>query len=328
MERRVLVTGATGFIGPTVVRELVNAGYRVIALVRDDRAHARLERQSGLEFRQGDLRDRTSLMRAIRDCHAVIHLAALVDPKLLHDPSEVFAVNRDATIELARCAREAGVARFVFMSSIAAMGFRSGLATSESPCRPTTDYGRAKLEAEHALAALKTVAFQPIVLRPPTVYGPGERYNFLSLVRAIERGYFRIIGDGTNRFPLCTTENLARTVVAAVDGRLPDGVHLVADAEPYSFDRITRAVARALGRRVPKLHVPIRVARVVSGLNELVSAALPAVPLVLSRARVMTLTSDQPFDVAPLLRAGVPLDAPLERFVELTVDGYRLHRLL
>jgi hypothetical protein len=100
-------------------------------------------------------------------------------------------------------------------------------------------------------------------------------------------------------------------------------VHLVADAAPYPMRRVHEAIARALGRRPPRLHLPLSLARVGGWLNESISARVPAVPTLLSRARVRTLVADQPFDVEPLLRAGVPLDAPLETYVRATLDEQR-----
>jgi len=237
-------------------------------------------------------------------------------------------VNRDLTVELGRAARDAGVRRFVFMSSIAAMGFWSGLATAESACHPETPYGRAKRDAEIAVLELERPRFGVVVLRPPTVYGPGEAYNFLAWVRAVDRGLFRIIGTGEIRFPLATTENVVRATVAAVDGALAPGIYLVADREPYTTNRIHHAILRALGRERGRIHLPIEAATLAGFANERLHRWIPRVPLVLTRARVRTLTVDQWFDLGPLLRHGVELDAPLEEWVELTVRDYARRGLI
>lgn len=323
-EYRVLVTGATGFIGGEVVRELARHGHEVVAFVRDP-AKARRLGVSGDRIRTavGDLADRASLETALVDCDAVVHLGALVDPALVSSEADVVRVNRDLAVELGELARAARVRRFVFASSIAAMGFWSGMATSESPCRPVSAYGRSKLEAERGLSALARPDFDVVVLRLPTVYGPGERYNFLELTRAVDRGVFRLIGDGRNVMPLCTTENAARTARGAVEGRLRCGVYLVADAEPYSMARIHRALCSALGKRRPRVRLPKPLALVAGALNQALAARVPAVPSLLTPARVRTLTVDQPFDVRPLLGAGIALDARLEHWVRSTVEDYR-----
>jgi nucleoside-diphosphate-sugar epimerase len=269
----------------------------------------------------GDLLDEASLARAVAGCSAVIHLAAVVAPSLQSDTAAVEQVNHLAAVELARRAREAGCERFVFISSIAAMGFFSGLATAESPCHPASAYGRAKRDAEVGILSLQRRGFFPVVLRPPTVYGPGERYNFLSLTRAVRSGLFRVIGPGDNIMPLCTTENVARAAIAAALGRVPFGVHLVADDAHYSMNRVHAALSAALGVRRPWLRLPTLLAHGAGAVNEL--AHRFGAPLALSRSRVRTLTVDQPFDVSSLRTAGVALDAPLEQAVAATVAEYR-----
>jgi nucleoside-diphosphate-sugar epimerase len=319
-----LVTGGTGFVGRAIVGELRRRGHDVVALVRDrDKARQVGLDSLGARLCDGDLEDSSSLERALRDCKVVVHAAALVDPAVAADERAVFRVNRDLAVEFAERARVAKARRFVFVSSIAAMGFWSGVATSKSPCRPRTVYGRAKLEAEQRLLPLAGGAFDVVVLRLPTVYGPGERYNVLTWARAVDRGIFRIIGGGHNIMPLCTTENAARCAEGAADGKLGSGVYLVADAERYSVLRIHRALLAALGRSEPLLRIP-RAAAWTAGLaNETVCALAPTLPKILSRARVRTLTADQPFDIRPLLDAGIELDAPLEAWVRATVEDYR-----
>ena len=265
---------------------------------------------------------------AIADAEVVVHLAALVDPALQSDAAAVFRVNRDLTLSLAAIAESAGVRRFVFVSSIAAMGFWSGIATPASECHPETPYGRAKRDAELELLRRARPGFDVFVLRPPTVYGPGEAYNFLAWVRAVDRGVFRVIGSGENRFPLATTENVARGLVAAAEGALAPGVHLVADREAYSVARIDAAIRGALGKPLTRLRIPVCVAALAGFVNEQLHRSLPGLPIVLTRARVRTLTVDQHFDLGALLRSGVELDAPLEDWVRRTVASYRQRGLI
>lgn len=326
---KILVTGGTGFIGRAVAAHLHERGHDLRLLVRGPDAETRAA-TLGLpgSVVQGSLEDADALERAVEGVDAVVHLAALVSPALQGDESTVRRVNCDAAVRLGELARRARVRRLVFTSSIAAMGFFSGLATSDGECRPVSSYGRAKLDAERALLHLATPSFDVVVLRPPTVYGPGEPYNFLTWVRSIDRGLFRIIGRGDNAFPMVTTENVARAVLAGAGGQIPGGVYLVADAEPYSVARIHAAVLRALGKKRPRLGLPRSLAFALSLLNEAATAVVPRVPSVLTRARLRTLTVDQRFDLRPLLDAGIPLDAPLEQWVLSTVADYRRRGLL
>ncbi len=320
---RVLLTGATGFVGREVALELHARGHALSCLVRGTDPGERHGR-AGLpgSVCPGELEDRLAVRAAVAGADVIVHAAAIVDPALHHDPLDVVRVNRDLTVELARAAESEGARRFVFISSLAAMGFWSGVAVSESPCRPDSPYGRAKLEAERILLSMKRPGFEVVVLRPPTVYGPGEPYNFLQWVRSVERGLFRIIGSGRNDFPLATTRNVARATRAAAEGSLASGVYLVADGEAYTMERIHRAISRSLGRAPKRLRIPIPVALAAGLTNEAVRQVWSKAPLLLSRARVRTLTVSQRLDVEPLLRAGVELDAPLEEWVELTIRDY------
>jgi nucleoside-diphosphate-sugar epimerase len=329
MAPSVLVTGATGFIGKEVARALTAAGSRVRALVRGHDAASRVAALGipALAHR-GDLDDAASLATAVQGMDAVVHLAAIVDPALKANAPAVFRVNAERTVELARLARDAGIPRFVFVSSIAAVGFHAGVTTAETPCSPATPYGRSKREAELRVQALARPGFDVTVLRPPTVYGPGEAYNFLTWVRAIDGGLFRVIGSGENHFPLATTANVARAAVAAALGRLPAAIYMVADREPYTMNRIDSAIRRALGRAPNPFRIPALVAATAAGLNDALHRAAPRLPLVLGRDRLRTLTVDQRFHVEPLIAAGVGLDAPLEEWVELTVGDYRRRGLV
>jgi UDP-glucose 4-epimerase len=317
---RVLLTGATGFIGRVAARELVGKGVTVRALVRGPDPAGRLATAVGpeVECAPGELLDPAALERAVAGCEAVAHLAARVDPTQWGDEAAAQRETEHATLELARAAKASGCRRFVFISSIAAMGFRSGLSTPA--------YGRAKLGAERAISALASPGFEVVVLRPPTVYGAGERYNFLALVRAVDQGLFRLIGSGTNILPLCTVVNVARLTREAALGRVPPGVHLIADDDWYPMLRVQRAICQALGKRTPRLRIPVPVAKVIAVTNEL--AAKLGAPLVLPRARVRTLTVDQRFDLSSLGDARRELDAPLEAETAATVADYRAAGLL
>jgi nucleoside-diphosphate-sugar epimerase len=318
---RVFLTGATGFVGSGVLDALLDGGHNVRALVRSRAAAERLAAR-GVDTLVGDVRDPCPLVGV----DAVVHLAAIVDPALLGDEREVDAVNRAAAIALADRACKAGVGAFLFTSSIAAVGFHDELVTANTPYRPVTAYGRAKRDVEEALRERITPTFRPVVLRPPTIIGPGERYNFLGWVRATSRGIFRPIGSGDNTFPLVSLSNVVRAILASVEGRVPAGIHPLADPARYSVRRIHRAICAALGVKPARLGIPRRLAEAIAMLND--SLAPLGVPQVLGRARVRTLTVNQPFDVGSLLAAGTPLSACLEEEVRITVEDHRRRGLV
>jgi UDP-glucose 4-epimerase len=323
-----LVTGVTGFVGRALAAELMARDHRFCALVRGENPESRVA-EVGIraDVVAGDLRDAASLRRAVQGSETVVHLAAAVDPRKRVDSRERFLTNVEATVELARLAREHAARRFVFASSISAMGFWSGTATAQSPCRPVGAYGVGKLEAERRVLALAAPGFDVTVLRFPVMYGAGDRYMFLSWVQAVDRGLFRVIGSGDNAFPLCSAENAAHTLCAAIEGRLAGGVYLVADAESYSVSRIYRAIADALGRVPARMHVPVPLAVAAARVNQSAARWL-GVPLWLNPESVRELIVDQRFDLAPLRRHGIELRAELEAGARVCVEDYRRRGLL
>ncbi len=187
---RVLVTGANGFVGRTLCPALRDAGHEVIAAVRNadglpEGCEARLVDDIGPE---------TDWTEGLQDIEAVVHLAARVHVmrESAADPLAAFRqVNTVGTLHLARAAAEAGVRRFVFLSSVKVLGEScpEGPFTDASPPNPQDPYAVSKWEGEKGLSELaREFGMEVVILRPPLVQGPGVRGNFLSLFRLVHRG--------------------------------------------------------------------------------------------------------------------------------------------
>ena len=162
------------------------------------------------------------------------------------------------------------------------------------------------------------------IVRPPTVYGPGERRNFLALTRAIARGGFPILGDGQNRISFCHLDNLVEALrhVAGTEGI----VH-VADAPVTSLARVVRTIAAACGTRPLPFRIPLPVARAGAIACELAFAPLRATPP-LSRARLLTLTADSALDTTRLRSLGFRWPVGFDEGVAETVASYRADSVL
>jgi UDP-glucose 4-epimerase len=316
----VLVTGAAGFVGFRIVQALVARGHAVRALVHETPLP---HTPPGVTVVRGDIREARRL--AVDDVSAVVHCAALLDP--IERAEDADAVNHQATVELARHAARAQVPCFVFVSSVAAIGFRSdaGLVGTDAPCSPTTAYGRSKRAAEVALA---TVDLQRlVVLRPPTVYGPGERMNFLALTRAVAGRVFPIPGSGNNRMSFCHVDNLADAVGWSLDEPAARGVLHIADAHPVTLREAVTTIGRALGRAPIRVPTPMPVARVGAVACELAFGALGARPP-LTRARLATVTADQALDTSATKSMGFEPRVSFTDGVRETVEWYRETGLL
>ena len=256
-EAKLLVTGANGFVG----RALMAAGAaRTLALraaVRNPASFASLP--SGAErIAVGDLAATTDWSAALEGCEVVVHLANLAHAAASEEA--LHRVNVDATLALAEQAVSHGLRRFVFVSSIKAIGETSGekALRADAQPRPSDAYGRAKLAAEFALKELAAKrGLEVVIVRPPLVYGAGVRGNFLALLRAVARGIPLPFASIANRRSLVYAGNLAEALIACATHPGAAGrTYHVTDGEPVSTPALVRALGVALQRPARLLPFP------------------------------------------------------------------------
>jgi len=221
---KVLVTGHHGYIGSVLAPVLRAAGHEVVGL--DTFFYAGCDFGPHDAFRPSralDLRDVTT--SDLRGFDAIVHLAALSnDPVGDLNPDWTFAINRDATVTLARAAREAEVRRFVFASSCSMYGAADGdVALDEcAPLRPLTPYAESKVSAEEELRALAVEGFSPVSMRNATVYGVSPRLRLDIVLNnlvawAHTTGAIRMQSDGTPWRPLVHVQDVARAALVLLD---------------------------------------------------------------------------------------------------------------
>jgi nucleoside-diphosphate-sugar epimerase len=263
-ERVVLLTGATGALGPSVADAYRAAGYTVRTLSMDTPDASTLPQ--GTDVRVGDVCDHQAVRSAMAGVEVVVHLAALLHRFDEAAPGpEYERVNVGGTEKVVRAALVEGVRRLVFFSTIAVYGPSSGELIDENtpPC-PETPYGRTKLAAEQIVLAA-TSGGQPIgtVLRAAAAYGARVKGNYRRLAVAIARRRFISLGPCLNRRTLVHDRDLARAAVLAAEHPAAVGaVFNVSDGQIHTLAEIIAAICRALGRRRPRMHVPLAAARV------------------------------------------------------------------
>lgn len=259
---KVLVTGANGFVGRGLLGVL-RRDYRVgpVALVR----HPATDVAEGVEKRVGGaLEDRDGRKEVLDGIDTVVHLAArahvLDEPEA--DPLEAFRrVNVEGTLRLARQAADAGVRRFVFVSSIGVNGNETARPFTESDePSPDESYAVSKREAEDGLREMAVeTGLELVIIRPPLVYGPGAPGNFGSLLHWVHKGVPLPLGAVTqNRRSLVALDNLVDLIVTCLSHPAATGeTFLVADGEDLSTAGLLRKVGDALERPARLVPVPV-----------------------------------------------------------------------
>lgn len=261
MSHRILLTGASGFVGKAVLGRLLDRGDAVVTALRHGSEAANSQAE---QFRFGQLDSETDWSAVLVDVDTVIHSAARVHVMndTESDPLAAFRkVNVDGTLNLARQAATAGVKRFVFISSIKVNGEGTPKGrpyTADDQPRPSDPYGISKREAEDALRVLASESgLEVVIIRPVLVYGPGVKANFLAMMRWLDRGIPLPFGAIDNRRSLVALDNLADLIVTCVDHPgAANQTFLVSDGEDLSTSALLRRMARALDRPARLIPVP------------------------------------------------------------------------
>lgn len=257
-----LITGANGFVGKPLVTELQQQGHEVRGSVRK----AGSLNDASLELVEVDDIDSSSdWARALQDVDVVIHLAARVH--VMHDeafspPDEFLKVNLHGTMNLARQAVAAGVKRFVYVSSIkvngeltlspdpSPTGGRGGMFTESDIPHPQDPYAISKWQAEQALQTIsQETGMEIVIVRPPLVYGPCVKANFLKLLELVDRGIPLPLANVQNSRSLIYVGNLVDALITCATHPAAAGqTYLVSDGEDISTPQLLRTLAHALHR--------------------------------------------------------------------------------
>ena len=263
-----VVTGANGFVGSHLCRELLANGYRVRALHRES-SNLSLLKGLAVEHTIGDVRDKQSLNLAFAGADYVFHIAALYREAKFPD-QVYFDVNLGGTQNVLDAAIEQGVAKVINTSTIGVHSHIANPPANESePYAPTDVYQESKVAAEKlSLEYFRSGKIAGHVIRPAMIWGPGDT-RFLKMFRGIARRRFPIIGSGKILTHWIWVEDLARAYRLAAERDLPSGqVFIIAGERPVPLEYVIHTVARELGVRPLPFKVPAWPVQLVGTLVE------------------------------------------------------------
>ncbi len=266
--KRALVTGASGFIGHAVCSRLFEQGWHLRVLLRQTL------RGPWHETFIGDLEGilPSNLLEGI---DVVFHLGAKTHALsgTKGDDEEYFRINTQGTRKLLEAARDAGIPRFVFFSSVKAMNEGGNHCLNEtSACFPETSYGKSKLEAEHLVLEGSYVP-EPVVLRLSMVYGPATKGNLPRMIEAVAKGHFLPIPEFGNQRSMVHVDDVVQAAILAAERPEAIGqIYHVTDGQPYSTRELYEWICRALGKPIPGWRIPEMVFRGLAKIGDVIGA--------------------------------------------------------
>jgi nucleoside-diphosphate-sugar epimerase len=292
MRERVLITGASGFVGHHLVEAAVQAGLEVYAVVRPSSDIAHLQ-PFDIRYTSLDFTDTEALVKELEEkqYHYIIHAAGITKAKT---EKEYNRINADYTRNLALAATKAGIPlkKFVFISSLAALGpvvYNEVTPIHEqSKAQPVTAYGKSKLLAEQYLSELEDLPL--VVLRPTAVYGPREKDIFI-ILKTLNLGLEPYISHKPQWLSFVYVKDLARAVIQALGTGISRASYNVSDGNSYDRYALATITKRILGKKSIRIHVPMGVMNVMARLLEAAYAASSKMP-VLNKEKLNELAAE------------------------------------
>jgi len=319
---RVIVTGATGFTGGHLARELKRRGHEVHALVRDP-GRARSLEQDGIVLHAGDITDAATVTRAMAGCEVVYHIAA-VYREARHPVEYYHRVNVEGVRHVLDAAAKLGTGRVVHCSTVGVHGdVQSVPADENAPFAPGDIYQETKLEAELLARERIDTGLPGVIFRPQGIYGPGDA-RFLKLFKTIRNGTFRMIGTGEVLYHMTYVSDLVDGIILCGEHPNALGQTFVLGGPRYTTLReLAEAVGRVVGKPIHRGHIPVAPVMAAAVVCEWLCKPFGIEPPLYPR-RLDFFVKDRAFSIAKAQRElGFQPKVALEEGLRRTAEWYR-----
>ncbi|MEM0449284.1 MAG: NAD-dependent epimerase/dehydratase family protein [Methanomassiliicoccales archaeon] len=326
---RILVTGATGFLGGHLVEGLLQQGHQPVAMARK-RSDTSLLQGLGVEVRNADLTDPSSLRDAVHGMEAVMHLAAYYT---FSGKKELYqSINVEGTKALLQAMLKEGVGKIVYCSSTEAMGpTPQGIADENFECHPVYEYGRSKLRAEEAVRHYGEKGIEYVILRPSGIYGPRnvEDVSFWFITTFANSFLSRfIVGDGKKVLQFVHVKDVVQAFLRALD-RFEDvkgNTYIISGSRAYSYEEIYALMAKTFNKEPPRWHIPVALAKTMVAPVQLFNRLRGKDNFIWRVQTMDTFKVDRNYSIDKARRElGYEPQHPLPDGLRETVEWYRQH---
>ncbi|MED1802729.1 NAD-dependent epimerase/dehydratase family protein [Brevibacillus porteri] len=330
MNKRVLVTGATGFLGQKLATRLHEMGYEVTAQGRDERIGRELQEQ-GIRFLRADLRDREAMLKACRDQDIVHHAAAFSSPWGTY--RDMYETNVTGTIHVIDGCKQHGIERLVHVSTPSiyfAFDDKLGIREDEPmPVRFANTYAQTKYQAELEVDKAFLAGLPTITIRPRALFGPGDNAILPRLIRANEKKFVPLIDGGKAIIDLTYVENVVDALILCMDSPAYTlgQAYNITNGEPVTMIEVLSDVFRRLGVPLKTRELPYWKAYAAAWVLETLSkTVLGYREPVLTRYSVGVLAKSQTLDISKAKRdLGYEPRVSIARGIETFTDWWRTH---
>jgi len=334
---KILITGASGFIGSHLVETLLEQKIpleNIRLLIPEKEPLANLPNLK-FDVVRGDIKNIKDVKRAVRGVDMIYHLAALtIDGGKYYTKKEYAKVNVMGTQNLLNACKNMKIKKFIFFSSIAVYGLPAWAGdiknwNENQPKNPREIYGESKLKAEGKIVeAHEKWGIPYVILRPTSVYGPRDKRNLLELYKAIKKHLFLYIGNGWNKMDYVFVKDVAQAAYLAGISKQTNGNYIIGCGKPLSLNEVAFFVANSINTTVPSLHIPKTIAYLGSYIVERVSKFFGIAPM-LFPARVKVMTRDCYYDIAKAKKElGYKPNFSFEKGTQITGEWLTKNNLL